>query len=359
MNRHVIDKPAYTSPIMVSKWLADHPQSAQLGFDSIVRFIKLRTRTRSENQVAGETHPSTAHYFCKVSKDSRAYCVKLLDVSSEAAQAFFKREVDALRVLGDVSNDGRTALSPKLYIADARTGVIVMDWLDGNSLKHQLRRNMFLLRDSGELLAGAGVWLRRYHMTYGIEIKPAPAMQMLSDLEERLAGLPSHAREELYGDERFLKALAHVRDHALALDGKDVEWSLHHQDFTPSNLIFDPHTMRMGGVDFGYSTLSQPVAIDLARFSLRAADVTTFYYLQTAKVAATFESVRRGYNNSWSADEIAWMGWCVSRLIVQQLMFFVGQNKSPYPLSVRGIAYLARRYRAWRRAAGWAAIALR
>ena len=273
----------------------------------ITRKIRVRSHT---------DHPATAHFHARSQNRPTEYCIKLFDTSTRDNQKFFQREADLLERLSHTKVAQSVSMTPQVRLADAKAGVLVMEWLNGFSMKSSLFLANYSAGRRNRLLRLSAEWLRQFHEVYGIERKPAEASVMVGRLQAGIDKMTDRERNLVLSDGAITSAMALLNERAPAMDKTLVEWSLHHRDFTPSNLIVCHNGTVVRGFDFGKASADAPVSLDLASFIVRTCDSAA--NLQFAGISAgdlrlkgTIEAVLNGYSQHLSAADRDWMMWSV------------------------------------------------
>lgn len=327
----------------IGRWLA-RAGSASLRA-SIVPGKMRHVRSRKHLARGGQTltqvvHPATTHFYLPSRDVSKAFCIKAFDVSQPGHQDFFRREVSMLRKLARFTGNESSPIAPRVLLSDATAGLVVMEWVDGRSVKSELLLGNLLQKEVSGLLRECGNWLRQFHHANGIMIAPAPAEQMLQDIERHLEDLDLAGHGHMLDCPLFSTGLAWLRQKAAAVDGTPVEWSVRHHDFTPSNLMRNGNTGSLLGIDFGYSHERGPVATDLAWFMLRTSNLTVLRLNARSVARRIVAAVAGGYNTDSTALELEWINWCVVHASLLRMM----QAASAYSAGRQGIAAGFRRF---------------
>ncbi|MEO1161407.1 MAG: hypothetical protein AAFW74_13310, partial [Pseudomonadota bacterium] len=114
-------------------------------------------------------HPATAHYHASSQNKAVEYCIKLFDTTTVEKQMFFQREARLLKELSHTRSDHSTAMTPVVHLADAKAGLLVMEWLDGLSMKSSLILARYSADRRHRLLRLSAHWLRQFHEACGID----------------------------------------------------------------------------------------------------------------------------------------------------------------------------------------------
>jgi serine/threonine protein kinase len=279
-----------------------HPLDLQ-----ITRKIRVRTHT---------DHPATAHFHARSQNRSAEYCIKLFDTTTRENQQFFQREASLLERLSHTKVGQSVSMTPEVRLADAKAGVLVMEWLNGFSMKSSLFWANYSTGRRNRLLRLSAEWLRQFHEVYGIERKPAEASVMAGRLQAGIDKMTDRERNLVLSDEAITSAMALLNERAPAMDKTLVEWSLHHRDFTPSNLIVCHNGTVVRGFDFGKASADAPVSLDLTSFIVRTCDSGAnlqFAGTRTGdlRLKGTIEAVLNGYSQHLSAADRDWMMWSI------------------------------------------------
>lgn len=278
-------------------------------------------------------HPATAHYHARSQDGSAEYCIKLFDTSTEEKLKFFQREARLLEKLNQKKLGNSVAMTPAVHLADANSGILVMDWLNGYSMKSSLTAANYSTDRRNRLLQLSAQWLRQFHQVSGIERKPANASAIFEKLQVSIQKMTDHHRNLFLGDETITRAIYRLGQLAPAMDELSVEWGLHHRDFTPSNLIVTHKGSVVRGIDFGKASQNAPVSLDLATFIVRAHDVGTGLVFSgesadDARLSATIDVMLNEYSPQVSGAERDWVAWCVLHWSVYRIVVYYSAGKA-------------------------------
>ncbi|WP_108883167.1 phosphotransferase [Anderseniella sp. Alg231-50] len=295
-------------------------------------------------------HPATAHYHASSQDKSAEYCIKLFDTTTTEKQKFFQRETRLLEELSQTGSDRSTAMTPAVLLTDAKAGLLVMEWLNGYSMKSSLMLATYSSDRRNRLLRLSGQWLRHFHEAYGIQRKPAEASIMMNRMQANIDGMTDQCRNLLLADKSIMRSLALLRERAPAMDGISVEWGLYHQDFTPSNLIVCHKGTVVRGIDFGKASDDAPVSFDIASFIVRTCDVGSEpLFAGTSaielRLKGTIEAVLNGYSRQLSDADRSWILWCLLYWCVTKNGNYYGTVRA----SKRGIPKRMISYLKWRK----------
>lgn len=279
-----------------------HPLDLQ-----ITRKIRVRSHT---------DHPATAHFHARSQNRSAEYCIKLFDTSTLENQKFFQREASLLERLSHTKVGQSVSMTPEVRLADVTAGILVMEWLNGFSMKSSLFFANYSTGRRNRLLRLSGEWLRQFHEVCGIERKPAEASVMVGRLQASIDKMTDPERNLVLSDEAITSAMVLLNERAPEMDKTLVEWSLHHRDFTPSNLIVCHKGTVVRGIDFGKAFADAPVSLDLASFIVRTFDSgANLQFAGTSTgdlgLKGTIEAVQNGYSQHLSAADRDWMMWSI------------------------------------------------
>ena len=164
---------------------------------------------------------------------------------AEAAAAEFA----ALQRMHEVALGGHGLPAPRPYAHYPQLGVVISEWVPGQTLHALLARGSTgtMLRTVG----AAGAWLGRLARATATERAPISPAEMLRQYEDMALG-----RSER-------RALALLRQRAAAAAVEPVTWFPNFGDFKPENLLVCEG--RIYGVDAGEG-LPGPAVIDAAHF---------------------------------------------------------------------------------------------
>jgi len=290
-------------------------------------------RTRKIRARAHSGHPATAHYYTRSRNGSAEYCIKIFDTSSDEKRLFFDREVELLEKLSQHKLANSAPMTPVVRLAHPPTGVLVMEWLDGTSLKSDLMIANYRSDRRNRLLRMSAQWLRKFHEASGIQRKPVDALEMLDKLQAEIGRLTGRQQEQLLADNTTTRAVDLLRERAPSINGTLSEWGLHHRDFTPSNLIVCPKKEVVRGIDFGKATDHAPVSFDIATFTLRAWDISAALMLKRnragdRRLSGIMDAVLNGYDPHLSEADRNWISWCVlHKSINRKLQYYKSTNR--------------------------------
>lgn len=272
--------------------------------------------TRKIRSRAHSSHPATAHYNSRSRNGAAEYCIKIFDTSSDEKRTFFDREAELLEKLSQHKLANSAPMTPAVRLAHPTTGVLVMEWLEGTSLKSDLMIANYRSDRRNHLLRMSAQWLRKFHEVSGIQRKQVDALEMLNKLQADISKLTDRQQEQLRADNITISAVDLLRERAASIKGSLFEWGLHHRDFTPSNLIVSPKGEAIRGFDLGKATDIAPVSFDLATFTIRAWDISAALMLKRTRagevrLSEIMDAVLNGYNPELSEADRNWISWCV------------------------------------------------
>lgn len=288
--------------------------------------------TRKIRARAHSSHPATAHYHSRSRNGSTEYCIKIFDTSSDEKRIFFDCEAELLEKLSQHELASSVPMTPAVRLAHPPTGVLVMEWLDGTSLKSDLMIANYRSERRNRLLRMSAQWLRKFHEASGIQRKPVDALAMLHEMQAGIDKLSDRQQEQLRADNTTARAVDLLRERAASINGTLSEWGLHHRDFTPSNLIVSPKGEAVRGFDFGKATDVAPVSFDLATFTLRAWDISAALMLKRTRagdlrLSGIMDAVLNGYDPDLSESDRNWISWCVlHKSINRKLQYYKSRD---------------------------------
>lgn len=225
--------------------------------------------TRKVRVHSHTSHPATAHYHAHSIDGSAEYCIKHFDTSTKENRMFFQCEARLLEDLSHRKFGRQVAMTPAVHLADADAGILVMEWLNGFSMKSSMILANFSRDRRNQLLRLSAQWLRHFHEVYGIERIPAEASVVVERLQVAINDMTDQQRGMMFSDKSTARAIALLVERAPSMDALSVDWSLCHRDFTPSNLIVSHNATIVRGIDFGKASENAPVSFDLANFVVR------------------------------------------------------------------------------------------
>ncbi len=306
--------------------------------------------TRKVRVHSHTSHPATAHYHARSRDGSEEYCVKFFDTSTEEKLMFFQTEARLLQELNQKTLGSSVAMTPAVHLADAKSGILVMDWLNGFSMKSSLAAAKYSADRRNRLLRLSAQWLRQFHEISGIERKPANASAIFEKLQVSIRNMTDHHRDLLLSDEIIARATDRLGQLAPMMDELSVEWSLHHRDFTPSNLIVSHKGSAVRGIDFGKASQTAPVSLDLATFIVRAHDigsglVSAGVSADATRLSATMEAMLNEYSPQLSDADRNWVTWCVLYWAVYRIVVYytAGEPAASWNIPGRMISHLKER----------------
>lgn len=188
-------------------------------------------RTRN-SRVYEISDGATLRWAAKVCVDPRTRAP-----SPEAARVQF----DALRVLRDRTRDARVELGrPDPVHLDEAAAVVVMSWVDGESLTAELRRWPRAETTLAQHMQEAGRWLALLHIAGLGSADALPTQRKLTGMRDVLA--LETARDEVF---RRGAALLERRAADAAMQAHPTSWV--HGDCKPDNILFAGD--RPSGID--------------------------------------------------------------------------------------------------------------
>lgn len=305
--------------------------------------------TRKVRARAHTSHPATAHYHARSKNGSAECCIKLFDTSTKEKRIFFQREARLLEELSHRKFGRSVPITPAVHLANAKTGILVMEWLNGFSMKSSLIFANYSRDRRNRLLRLSAQWLRHFHETCGIERKPAEASVMIEKLQAAIDKMTDQHHNLLQSDKSITRAIALLSERAPVMDKTLVEWGLHHRDFTPSNLIVCHKGNVVRGIDFGKASDNAPVSLDLASFIVRTcySGVDPLFAgtsLDDFRLKDTMEAVLNGYTQQLSDADRDWMMWCVLyRSVTKNVSYYSTSGATGRSIPRRMNSYLNRR----------------
>lgn len=148
---------------------------------------------------------------------------------------------------------------PKPVAAFPNKQVVVMEWIEGPSVR-DLMRGMLLNREAyRDILVRAGRWLGHFHAASMPKTEALSVARLIDGIEHRV----SKSHPGIVSDTAYAAADKTIRDLATLIEGRDMEHVEIHGDFTPSNLLIDRD--RTAGIDFG-ARRRLPHYYDICRF---------------------------------------------------------------------------------------------
>jgi Ser/Thr protein kinase RdoA (MazF antagonist) len=175
--------------------------------------------------------------FCLGSQDG-------LSVAEDAVQHFeFMSQLQAI-----TARDPRLN-SPRVFGLFAEFGIVISEWVPGQSLKQELRQASPM--QTLDAVRTAGVWLARFVAAAGYSMRPLSTALMVSGWPELSATCQARRSVEL-----LLKTVEQV-------EGREVRWTRCFGDFKPDNLIVSAEGLY--GIDCQLSD-SGPEILDAAHF---------------------------------------------------------------------------------------------
>ena len=243
---------------------------------------------------------------------------------TEAAAAYFH----SMQRLHDVTSRNSAIASPKPYAFIPELGVVIAEWIPGQSLDALVKR----ASDAAALsvIRDVGVWLARLASAAGYSRRPL-------DTERMLRGIGDEGKTGSLD-----QAVSMLRRTAGLVQEREVVWSPHFGDFKPANLLLSGG--RIYGIDSQMTEIG-PGVIDAANFLnhvalLRVSPLGGRAAAWTARLDETFRQghetdgglelpalpllwtrlhgavhLALGYR-SWSRPPQAWVtGWVLRRLL--------------------------------------------
>ena len=135
--------------------------------------------------------------------------------------------------------------------------IIVMEWIDGESLSRLLSRDFLTPAKSLSYANRAGRWLHRFHNMENLPLSRLPVTQRVNSLRADVAA----AR---LGDDIFTQTALRLLEETMHFSGSYLlPQGVIHGDFTPDNILLSEG--RTVGIDFGMRRRNV-VILDLANF---------------------------------------------------------------------------------------------
>lgn len=158
--------------------------------------------------------------------------------SPDAAQSQF----DALSRLADrVRASGVLVRAPQPVLCEPAAGLVVTDWVPGESLTSLVTRRGRNDADTNHLLTQTGRWLAAFH-------RIGPEAEAPLAAEQKLTGLADVLELPVATDTVFRASVDTLRSTAAAVSAEPHRWSWLHGDFKPDNVLVSGG--EVAGIDF-------------------------------------------------------------------------------------------------------------
>lgn len=244
----------------------------------------------------GGPHPATRIFRGTSSSLPYVLAIKAVDTGSKTgASVWFEREASVLETLHSKQSKSYPGLAARLHVADAASGLLVTEWLEGRNLRTHFYLNMFSQSRCNTGIAAAGKWLSRLHDTMGREIATFDTSDFVQDIRDRIQTNSGDHRDAHF---RYLDVLEAA---VVKLADEPNTVSLQHGDFSPNNLVITNDVMDLRTFDFSNPRVA-PIEIDCARFLLN----------RTVKLGADFgrDSARNPWQQTpqWQAFSLGYFG---------------------------------------------------
>jgi Ser/Thr protein kinase RdoA (MazF antagonist) len=263
-----------------------------------------------------QSSPSSKIFTGRSEAFSTPLAVKVFDMEMPDSQEHFDSEVGMLSALDVVDPETGEQLAPRLHLQDRDSGIVVMEWVTGPSLKSWLMACGFFSVRRGAVLQAAGRWLGLFHQQMEATSRPTSALHLLANLERFVEEQPKAVRAKLEGDELFTSSMAWLRSTVAGFDDEIVSWSALHGDCTPSNMIVVSKVRAVKGLDFGQAGKCGPAMLDVALFIMRT-DPLLYHGILLGKRAhrkharMVIKDVLSGYERVSGPQNRDWLLWCI------------------------------------------------
>ena len=210
----------------------------------------------------GGPHPATKIFRGTSSSLPYDLAIKAVDTDSKPnAGLWFEREADVLRQLEKNQPPDHPGLTARLHLADAASGLLVTEWLEGRNLRKHFYLNMFREHHRNAGITAAGRWLSRLHDSWGRETVSFDTSEFVREIHARILANSGDRQD------RHLNYLEVLQAAVLKLADEPNIVSLQHGDFSPNNLVIANDQMDLRSFDFS-NPVAAPIEIDIAHFIL-------------------------------------------------------------------------------------------
>ncbi len=263
----------------------------------------------------GGPHPATKIFRGTSSSLPYDLAIKAVDTGSKPeAGLWFEREADVLDRLDKEQDPDRPGLTSRLHLADAASGLLVSEWLEGRNLRRHFYLNRFFEQRRNAGIEAAGRWLSRLHHTWGRKTVRFDTSEFLQEIHTRIRGNSGDRRD------RHLKYLEVLQGATSRLADEPNTVSLQHGDFSPNNLVIANHQMDLRSFDFS-NPVAAPIEIDMAHFLLNRtvrletrlkASSTSGLWQQTPQ----WQAFSLGYFGAPDHAPGRWLSWYAARTLL-------------------------------------------
>lgn len=210
----------------------------------------------------GGLHPATRIFRGTSPSLPYVLAIKAVDTESKPdASLWFEREAGVLETFAGKRGQAHPGLTARLHLADANSGLLVTEWLEGRNLRKHFYLNRFSERRRNMGIAAAGKWLSRLHDALGRTTTGFDTSEFLQEIQDRIQSNSGDRRDA------HLRYLDVLEAGVLKLAGEPNITSLQHGDFSPNNLVIANDRMDLRSFDFSNPQVA-PVEIDIAHFLL-------------------------------------------------------------------------------------------
>lgn len=276
----------------------------------------------------GGPHPATKIFRATSSSLPYDLAIKAVDTGSKPdAGLWFEREADVLDQLAKQQDPDRLNLTSQLHLADAASGLLVTEWLEGRNLRRHFYLNMFFEQRRNVGIAAAGRWLSRLHDTWGRDTVRFDTSAFLEVIHTRI--------QENSGDrhDRHLRYLEVLRGAAARLADQPNVISLQHGDFSPNNLVIANDKLDLRAFDFS-NPVAAPIEMDMAHFLLNRT-VRLGTRLRTGSTsglwqqAPQWQAFSKGYFGTPDHPPGPWLSWYALRTLLARAPFLHRFSQEP------------------------------
>lgn len=215
--------------------------------------------------------------------------VKIIKGKTSSAE----QQHNLLKRLGQSFGTGSSLRVPVTYGTVPGQNIHVMEWVGLPSLAKTLAdwRTSF---DAARMQVGmAGRWLRRLHNTREVGVTRLPVIDLCQQMDGFATTAPALTRQ----NSLFQCSCDDLRRTAAAIESIDMEETLQHGDFKPSNILCD--TSQAVGIDI-VAGVPGPAIRDISHFLNHLSYV--FFLCPNPRLQRNLENLRRSFLTAYGME---------------------------------------------------------
>lgn len=178
----------------------------------------------------------------------------------ERSEKSISQEFKNLKKFHSAMQSGTDYGIPRPYASMPESGILVMEWIDGTSLKESLNKRFLSRKTRDNLLSRSAIWLREFHQSGDMTVEafdPASLPIQIENYIKNSGIIDSPCKTSV------LEAGQLLQSHVNSLQSSEENICLKHGDFTPGNILHTP--IKMYGIDMTLNKRA-PIFEDISRF---------------------------------------------------------------------------------------------